>query len=59
MSLFTKFQRLLRNLFFSRQVNAAGRSGAWLVQGDDGKFTFRPFDAIGDKPYRLYHTVKT
>src|SRR5580700_9086080 len=37
---------------------AAPSSENWLVQGDAGKITFRPFAAIGDEPYRLYHTVK-
>jgi DUF1680 family protein len=37
---------------------AAPASENWLVQGDAGKITFRPFAAIGNEPYRLYHTVK-
>jgi len=28
-----------------------------MVQGSAGKTTFRSFAAIGDEPYRLYHTV--
>jgi DUF1680 family protein len=37
---------------------AAPSSENWLVQGDAGKITFRPFAAIGDEPYRLYHTLR-
>jgi uncharacterized protein len=37
--------------------SAAQSSEDWLVQGDAGKVTFRPFAAIGDEPYRLYHKV--
>lgn len=29
----------------------------WLVKSDDAPVTFRPFAAIGDEPYRLYHQV--
>ena len=29
----------------------------WLVKSDDAAVTFRPFEAIGDEPYRLYHRV--
>ncbi len=36
---------------------ASPSSEDWLVQGDTGKLTFRPFAAIGDEPYRLYQTV--
>ena len=36
---------------------ASQSSEDWLVQGDTGKLTFRPFAAIGDEPYRLYQTV--
>jgi len=38
---------------------ASPSSEDWLVQGDAGKITFRPFAAINDEPYRLYHTVKS
>jgi len=38
---------------------ASQSSESWLVQGDARKITFQPFAAIGDEPYRLYHTVKT
>jgi DUF1680 family protein len=38
---------------------ASASSENWQVQGEAGKITFRPFAAIGDEPYRLYHTVKT
>jgi len=34
-------------------------SGDLQVQGDAGKITFRPFAAINDEPYRLYHPVKS
>jgi uncharacterized protein len=37
---------------------ASVSSENWLVQGDAGKITFSPFAAIGDDPYRLYHTLK-
>jgi DUF1680 family protein len=37
---------------------AAQSSEDWLVQSDAGKITFRPFAAIGDEPYRLYHKVE-
>lgn len=37
---------------------ASSSSENWLVQGDAGKITFKPFGAVGDEPYRLYHTVK-
>jgi hypothetical protein len=37
---------------------ASPSSEHWLVQGDAGKITFRPFAAIGDEPYRLYHKVE-
>jgi uncharacterized protein len=30
----------------------------WVVQGDGGNVTFRPFAVIGDEHYRLYQTVK-
>jgi len=36
---------------------ASQSSEDWLVQGDAGKITFRPFAAIGEEPYRLYHQV--
>ena len=36
---------------------ASQSSEDWLVQGDAGKNTFRPFGAIGEEPYRLYHKV--
>src|SRR5450755_4569228 len=36
---------------------ASQSSGDWLVQGDAGKMTFRPFAAIGDETYRLYQNV--
>ena len=38
---------------------ASQSSEDWLVQGDTGKLTFRPFAAIGDEPYRLYQKVVT
>jgi uncharacterized protein len=31
----------------------------WLVQGDAGKVTFRPFASISDESYRLYQNVGT
>jgi hypothetical protein len=37
--------------------SAAQSSEDWLVQGDSGKVTFRPFAAIGDETYRLYQPV--
>jgi hypothetical protein len=36
---------------------ASAYSQDWMVQGSAGKTTFRSFAAIGDEPYRLYHTV--
>ena len=40
-------------------ASAASQSSEdWLVPGDAGKITFRPFAAIGDEPYRLYHKVE-
>ena len=38
--------------------SASPSSGEWLVQGDSGKVAFRPFAAIADEPYRLYHKVE-
>jgi len=39
-------------------ASAASQSSEdWLVQGDAGKITFRPFAAIGDENYRLYQQV--
>jgi len=44
--------------FTRAQLLAASQSaGDWLVQGSAGNITFRPFAAIADEPYRLYHTV--
>jgi uncharacterized protein len=47
---------------FSReQLTAASAAGAtsedWIVASDAGKVTFRPFAAVGDENYRLYHKV--
>jgi hypothetical protein len=36
---------------------AASSSDDWIVQGSAGKIVFRPFGAIGDEQYRLYHNV--
>ena len=36
---------------------AASTSDDWIVQGAAGKTTFRPFTAIADENYRLYHKV--
>jgi len=36
---------------------ASQPSEDWLVQSDAGKITFRPFAAIDEEPYRLYHKV--
>jgi DUF1680 family protein len=36
---------------------AASTSVDWLVQGNAGKTTFRPFGAIGDEQYRLYQKI--
>ena len=38
--------------------SASPSSEDWVVQGDGGKVTFRPFAVIGDEHYRLYQTVK-
>jgi DUF1680 family protein len=39
-------------------ATAASKSSEnWLVRGDAGNVTFRPFDAIADEPYRLYQSV--
>ncbi|MGC1620845.1 MAG: beta-L-arabinofuranosidase domain-containing protein [Candidatus Acidiferrum sp.] len=45
---------------FSRaQLLAASQSSAdSFVETDRGKITFRPFDTIGDDPYRLYHKIE-
>ncbi len=41
-------------------ASAASQSSEnWLVPGDAGKITFRPFAAIGNETYRLYHSVKS
>ena len=37
---------------------ASQTSEDWLMQGDAGNITFRPFAAIGNEPYRLYHKVE-
>ncbi|MFI5098389.1 MAG: beta-L-arabinofuranosidase domain-containing protein [Candidatus Acidiferrales bacterium] len=40
-------------------ASAASQSSEdWLVQGDAGKITFRPFAAIGDESYRLYQQIE-
>ena len=40
-------------------ASAAGVSSAdWMVQGDAGKVTFRPFTAVGDETYQLYQNIK-
>ena len=36
---------------------AASTSDDWIVQSAAGKTTFRPFGAIGNEDYRLYHNV--
>jgi uncharacterized protein len=38
---------------------ASATSEDWMVEGDAGKVTFRPFGAIRDEEYRLYQVVKT
>jgi DUF1680 family protein len=48
---------------FSRsQLLAASAAGTssddWIVQGDAGKVTLRPFAAVGEEDYRLYQKVK-
>jgi hypothetical protein len=35
----------------------AATSEDWIVQGDAGKVTFRPFPAVKDETYRLYLQV--
>jgi len=35
----------------------AQSSTDWVVQGDAGKVTFRPFESIMNESYRLYHRV--
>jgi uncharacterized protein len=37
---------------------ASQTSEDWLVPGSTGKITFRPFGAIDNEPYRLYHKVE-
>lgn len=37
---------------------ASQSSEDWLVKGDAGQITFRPFTAIGDETYRLYQKVE-
>ena len=48
--------------FSKRQLLTAEAEGSssedWIVQGDAGKVTFRPFAAIRDEEYRLYQNVK-
>jgi len=48
--------------FSQPHLLAASPAGAssedWIVQGDAGKVTLRPFAAIGDEDYRLYLNVK-
>ncbi|MGB6833162.1 MAG: beta-L-arabinofuranosidase domain-containing protein, partial [Candidatus Acidiferrum sp.] len=49
----------LRSTFSRAQLLAASQSSAdSIVQTDSGKIIFRPFDTIGDEPYRLYHKVE-
>ncbi len=36
---------------------ATSTSDDWIVQGGTGKIVFRPFGAIGNEQYRLYHNV--
>ncbi len=49
--------------FTRAQLLAALAAGAssedWIVQGDAGKVTLRPFAAIGDEDYQLYQNVKS
>jgi uncharacterized protein len=49
--------------FTRAQLLAASAAGAssedWIVQGDAGKVTLRPFAAIGDEDYQLYQNVKS
>jgi uncharacterized protein len=41
-------------------ANTASQSSEdWLVDSDGRKLTLRPFAAIGDEEYRLYHTVES
>jgi DUF1680 family protein len=41
-------------------ANTASQSSQdWLVDSDRRKLTLRPFAAIGDEEYRLYHTVES
>jgi DUF1680 family protein len=45
--------------FTSAQLLAASASSSdWIVAGDSGKVTYRPFSAIGDEPYQLYQKIK-
>jgi DUF1680 family protein len=39
-------------------VAASLSSEDWLMPGNAGRVTFRPFAAIGDEPYRLYQKVE-
>jgi DUF1680 family protein len=48
---FSRAQLLAASAAFQSSEN-------WLVQSGAGKITFRPFAAIGDEPYRLYHKVE-
>jgi uncharacterized protein len=43
-------------LLAAAQVSQA--SYDWTVRSDSGPLTFRPFTAVGDETYRLYHEVK-
>jgi uncharacterized protein len=37
---------------------ASSSSGDWAVQDDTGKTVFKPFAAVADQPYCLYHNVE-
>ena len=37
---------------------ASPSNDSWVVHGDAGAATFRPFAAIGDETYRLYHKIE-
>jgi DUF1680 family protein len=39
-------------------TSVAQGSQDWLVRSDTQKLTLRPFAAIGDETYRLYHKVE-
>ncbi len=46
------------NLSRAQLLAASPSSDSWIAQADAGKLTLRPFAAIDNEPYRLYHEVQ-